>query len=39
MYVDKDDPKERATIIGFEKRFIALPIRKKAIGAIVAKKA
>jgi hypothetical protein len=35
MYEDKDDPKERATIVGFDKRFIALPIRNKGIGAIV----
>ncbi|MBP0904167.1 phage capsid protein [Mariniflexile gromovii] len=35
MYETKDDPKERATIVGFDKRFIALPIRNKGIGAIV----
>lgn len=35
MYVTKDDPKERATIVGFEKRFVALPLRNKGIGAIV----
>lgn len=35
MYMTKDDPKERATIVGFEKRFIALPLRNKGIGAIV----
>jgi hypothetical protein len=34
MYQVKDDPKERATIVGFEKRFIAVPIRNKGIGAI-----
>lgn len=39
MYADKDDPKTRATIIGFDKRFIALPIRNKGIGSIIAKKA
>jgi hypothetical protein len=38
LYQKKDDPLERATIVGFDKRFIALPIRNKAIGAIVAKK-
>ena len=35
MYQVKDDPKERATIVGFEKRFIAVPIRNKGLGAIV----
>lgn len=35
MYATEDDPKERATIVGFDKRFIAVPIRKKGIGAIV----
>jgi len=35
MYDTKDDPKERATIVGFDKRFIALPIRNKGVGAIV----
>lgn len=35
MYSVEDDPKERATIVGFDKRFIALPIRGKGIGAIV----
>lgn len=35
MYKTVDDPKERATIVGFEKRFIALPLRNKGIGAIV----
>ncbi|QTE22396.1 hypothetical protein [Polaribacter cellanae] len=35
MYETKDDPKERATIVGFDKRFVALPIRNKGIGAIV----
>jgi hypothetical protein len=35
MYQIKDDPKERATIVGFEKRFIAVPIRNKGLGAIV----
>jgi hypothetical protein len=35
MYQVKDDPKERATIVGFEKRFIAVPIRNKGQGAIV----
>lgn len=35
MFKTIDDPKERATIVGFEKRFIALPLRNKGIGAIV----
>jgi hypothetical protein len=35
MYDTLDDPKERASIVGFDKRFIALPIRNKAIGALV----
>ena len=35
MYVRFDDPEERATIVGFDKRFIAVPIRNKGIGAIV----
>ena len=35
MYASVDDPKERGTIVGFDKRFIAMPIRNKGIGAIV----
>lgn len=35
MYATEDDPKERATIVGFDKRFVALPMRGKGIGAIV----
>ncbi len=35
MYANVDDPSERGTIVGFDKRFIALPIRGKGIGAIV----
>ena len=35
MYTTENDPKERATIVGFDKRFIAVPIRNKGIGAIV----
>lgn len=35
MYATLHDPKERASIVGFDKRFIALPIRNKGIGAIV----
>ena len=36
MYETKDDPEQRATIVGFDKRFIGLPIRNKGIGSIVA---
>ncbi|MEE1006560.1 MAG: hypothetical protein U0L66_05135 [Acutalibacteraceae bacterium] len=35
MYSVVDDPRERGTIIGFDKRFIAMPVRNKGIGAIV----
>ncbi|WP_423127540.1 hypothetical protein [Gaoshiqia sp. Z1-71] len=35
MYRRDNDPEERGTIVGFDKRFIALPIRNKAVGAIV----
>ena len=35
MFARVDDPEQRATIIGFHKRFIALPIRNKGNGAIV----
>ena len=35
MYIRMDDPEERGTIVGFDKRFIAVPIRNKGIGAIV----
>lgn len=35
MYSRIDDPEERATIVGFDKRFIAMPIRGKGVGAIV----
>ena len=38
VYMSEHDPKERATIIGFDKRFVALPIRNKGIGAIVTAK-
>lgn len=38
MYETKDDPRLRASIVGFDKRFIALPLRNKGIGAIVALK-
>lgn len=31
-------PELRGTVIGFDKRFIALPIRNKGIGAIVSAK-
>lgn len=35
MYTKEDDPEERGTIVGFDKRFIAVPIRNKGLGAIV----
>ncbi|NDV83092.1 hypothetical protein [Bacteroides sp. 51] len=35
MYANENDPQERGTIVGFDKRFIALPIRGKGVGAIV----
>ena len=35
MYAKENDPEERGTIVGFDKRFIALPVRNKGIGAIV----
>ena len=35
MYATEDDAKERGTIVGFDKRFIAVPMRNKGIGAIV----
>lgn len=35
MYSRENDPEERATIVGFDKRFIALPIRNKGVGAII----
>ena len=38
MFERINDPELRATIVGFDKRFIGLPIRNKAIGAIIAGK-
>lgn len=35
MYAKENDPEQRATIIGFDKRFVALPFRNVGIGAIV----
>lgn len=35
MYAKENDPEQRGTIVGFDKRFIALPIRNVGIGAIV----
>ncbi|MFZ4547542.1 MAG: hypothetical protein ACOYN4_08910 [Bacteroidales bacterium] len=35
MYMRENDPELRGTIVGFDKRFIAVPIRNKGIGAIV----
>lgn len=37
MYSREDDPEQRGTIVGFDKRFVALPIRGKGVGAIVSK--
>jgi len=39
MYERLNDPELRGTVVGFDKRFIALPLRNKGIGAIVASKA
>lgn len=39
MYSKVDDPEQRATIVGFDKRFVCLPIRNKGVGAIVSKSA
>lgn len=38
MYKREHDPELRGTIVGFDKRFIAVPIRNKAIGAILSTK-
>lgn len=38
MYSKYDDPEYRGTVVGFDKRFIALPIRGLGIGAIVSAK-
>lgn len=38
MYIREDDPEQRGTIVGFDKRFIAVPIRNKGIGSIVSAK-
>lgn len=35
LFATENDPKQRGDIFGFEKRFVALPIRNKGIGAIV----
>lgn len=35
LYSNENDPKERGTIIGFDKRFVALPIRGRGTGAII----
>lgn len=39
MYSIEDEPRERATIVGFDKRFVALPIRGIGVGAIVSENA
>ena len=38
LYSRYDDPEQRGTIVGFDKRFIATPLRNKGIGAIVSDK-
>lgn len=38
MYLKERDPELRATIIGFDKRFIAMPIRNKGVGSIISAK-
>lgn len=35
MYLRENDPEQRGSIIGFDKRFVAVPYRNKGIGAIV----
>lgn len=35
MYERYNDPEERGTIVGFDKRFVAMPIRNRGIGAII----
>lgn len=35
MYALLNDPRERGTIVGFDKRFIGMPIRNRGVGAIV----
>ncbi len=35
MYSKENDPEERATIVGFDKRFVCMTIRNKGVGAIV----
>jgi len=38
MYERQNDPELRATVVGFDKRFLALPIRNKGLGAIISAK-
>lgn len=38
MYERANDPELRATVVGFDKRFLAMPIRNKALGAIISSK-
>lgn len=35
MYARLNDPEQRGTIVGFDKRFVAVPYRNKGIGSIV----
>ena len=39
MYIREDAPEERGTVAGFDRRFIALPIRGKGTGAVISAKA
>ena len=39
MFVTYKDPKERGDIIGFQKRFVALPFRPKYMGSLITPKA
>ncbi|MGJ1363453.1 hypothetical protein ACR79B_15785 [Sphingobacterium spiritivorum] len=38
MYATENDAKERGTIVGFDMRFIGMPIRNKGIGSILSGK-
>lgn len=38
MYARENDPEHRGTIVGFDKRFVGMPIRNKGIGAVVTAK-
>lgn len=38
MFAKIDDPELRASVVGFSKRFIAMPIRNKGLGSIISAK-